>query len=292
MTMFGRKIACSVLALMIWPGQVIAATEKDDYPYLDFGAISSKPSALKSNSSSGRKAKKKNEQEELPTWQQAFKELVVTPEEQSAEIVATPATVVTKIEAVKSPLAPPAFVFDFALEPYQPAGRMKISGFQAYELDTLGMRPMPSLTFRWLPVPIESENVFSSFGIFVSGAFDQHAVDLTSPTGESFRNTSLSTLKWQSGLVGTLKPGADSPWGTRVEAGLGELKIIQSSAASIANHSASEAYASFAIYGERRIWSQLSAFIGYDHRIPMGSGATEIELSRSNFKFGLSGGFN
>lgn len=291
MTMFGRKIAISLVAFMIGTGQAVAE-EKDDYPYLDFGALSSKGSASKAKSTSGKKTKKKNEKEELPTWQQAFKELAVTPEDQSAEVVETPATVSTSVEPVKSPIAPSSYFFDLALEPYHPAGLMKISGFQPYDLNALEMRPMPSLTFRWIPFNFESNVAFASIGIFASGAYVQHPIELTSPTGESFRNTSLSTLKWQSGVVGAFKRHVDSPWGARVEVGLGELKLIQSSSSSIANHSASETFASLGIYGERRIWSRFSAFLGYDHRIPMGPGATEIELSRSNFKFGISGGFN
>ena len=291
MTMLRHKIALSVIAFSISIGQAVAA-EKDEYPYLDFGAFSSKGQTSKNNSKTGRKAKKKKEKEDLPTWQQAFKELAIAPEEQSAEVVETPATVRTSVEPVKSPIASASYIFDFAIEPYQPAGLMKIAGFQPYDLSSLDMRPMPSLAFRWLPLRLENEAVFFSYGLYASGAYVQHPLDLVTPTGESFRNTVLSTLKWQSGAVGVFRRHMDSPWGGRIEIGLGELKLIQSSSSSVANHSASETFASLGIFGERRIWSSITAFLGYDHRIPMGPGATEIELSRSNFKFGISGGFN
>ena len=287
------RIVFVLAALLVMPGAGFASEEKDDYPYLDFGALSSKaPSPKGEAKSTGKASGKKGVKEELPTWQQAFKELAIAPEDQSEEIKATPATVITNVEAVKSPVPPPSFAIDFALEPYRPSGRLKLAGYVPYELDSLGTRPMPSLAFRWVPFNVETENWFASFGLSVAGAFTQYAVDLRSPTGERLRDTRLSALRWQGGLVGTLRASADSPWGVRAEGGVGELNLVQSSAVSIANHSAKVTFASLGIYGERRIWSRLSAFAGLDYRIPVGSTPTEIEVSSSNFKLGISGDFN
>lgn len=261
------------------------SAQKDDYPYLDYGAISRASSSDSETPSRAKKKKsKKEEKAELPTWQQAFKELSVPTKERSANLSVTPATVSTKVEAVESPIRWPSYQVDFALEAYRPAGQMKLPGFDAYELDALGIRPMPSLAMRWLPLQ-------SKFGVYASGAYTQQAVSLIGPTGEAFRAATLSTLMWQAGGVWA-HPFADSGWGARFEPGVGEIRVIQSSGTSFANHAASETFLSFAVYGERRIWNWVSGFIGYDHRIPVGAGADEIELSRANFRIGLSGGFH
>ena len=262
-----------------------AAEKVDNYPYL----------GLDSGSSSGVKKKKSSAKKKapapLPTWQQAFKELTLDATEQSQDVRATPATVQTRVEEVNSPIGRAAYELDFSLESYRPAGRMKLSGFEAYRLESLGARPLPALSFRWLPLKPDWPRP-TSIGVFTSAGYVQHPVSLIAPTGDPIDGTVLSTLKLQAGAVLAVQPSPDSPWSARLETGLGELRIVQSSNSSFANHAASETFASIAIYGERRIWSRVAAFVGYDHRMPLASGADEIDLESSNFKIGLSGGFH
>lgn len=243
--------------------------------------------AVKSKSKK-KVVKKKSSAPEEPTLNKALEELKVEPQEKTAMPFAPSGILRADAEPVMSPVTRTAFELGLGLQPYQPAGVMKLPGYEAYRLEDVGTRPMISVEARWRPYRFDRV----SGGLFAAIGYAQHPIEIRSPTGELLPNTVLQTYKSQLGLSGLWQSTPESPWAARLEVGLGELRVIQSSSSSFANRSAAESFASIGIYGERRIIERLHAFLGYDYHAPIGGGADEIDLQRSNFILGFTGGFN
>jgi hypothetical protein len=277
-----------------------AGKSKDDYPYLNYGIEAWKTVTPKkkgdATTSGGKSARQKNRRPQpkvdhnAPIATQADDELEISKDEQSTQILPSPATVQIHVEPVPNPIQRPKFRVGLFVQPYRPQGTMQVSTLQPYDLGTLSTQPMVILETRWLPVRPEAWHGVS-FGLYGSAGYAQNSVDLKSPIGFAIEKTHLASIKAQVGLTSSWRPFGDSGWSFDLNAGAGSLQSAQSSSSSYADHTTSLLFASLGLGIERNITERWSIAAGYDNRSPIRGADEGAAIPRDNFLLGLMGNF-
>ncbi|MEK7358714.1 MAG: hypothetical protein AAB250_19875 [Bdellovibrionota bacterium] len=221
---------------------------------------------------------------------QAASELKLAPADVSGTVMPTPATVRSRVEAVKSPIAPLAYRLGVSLQPLTPEGTMSVAGSAPYELSVLGSRPMVALEGQWLPLTFE-RIPRARFGAYASLGYAQHTMDLKSPSGAAMENTQVHSTKMQTGLSSSWQLPRDSKWSLNGQLGLGRWNTVQSSTSSYANQSTSLSYSALGANVERSFFEGLSGYAGYEYRSVVRADADGATLPRDNFMVGFLGHF-
>lgn len=308
MKLFDRLALAALIFAVCGPA---FADKKDAEPYMNykFGTGESKKEATygtkkAANAESGdtervtkraskkdKKKKPKKQAEQESAARTAESELALSPEDKTPSIVETPATVRLSVAPVVNPMSWPSFELGVSVQSIQPRGVMRLPGMEAYNLDGLAARPMMALEFRWLPIQLASDHPVS-FGMFSSLGYAEHTLSIVSPAGVRLENTVLRSIKLQIGGAALWKYSLGSPWALRGELGAGQFSVAQSSTSSYANQSATETFASAALFGEYHFWERFAFFTGLDYRTPVRGEPDEIVLQRMNIMAGLTGGFH
>ncbi len=251
----------------------------------------SKASGSQSSRASGTKKRvTKLPEKKGSLVEQAATELVIQPADQSPQVVVTAATVRSQVQAVMNPIRRPSFLVGLSVQPYEPRGRAQLQGVEPADLGHPGVRAMPALELRWLPVRLE-QIPGTTFGLFGSLGYVQHQIAIEAPTGVIIQDARLNTYKTQLGLSGTWHRSDLAKWGIRGELGGGQLAAVQSSSSSYANASNSLNFLSAGAYLDWEVIDRVTLSAGYDHRIPSGTETANLRIPRQNFMLGVSGGF-
>jgi hypothetical protein len=303
---FGSLCIITMLASSL--PTVSQASEQDAQPYMDAtaqakaadraaGGDGTENSPGHSASSRHKKRKKKrirstkNQASDPNLEQKAIGELLVRPEEQSTEVVASPATIRTTLHEVQDPTQQATFKLALTVQPFHPAGHVKLPGLNAYELSDLRTQELFGLDLLWLPLRL-SETSPARVGFYGFAGYGQNSVNLKGPTGVQLADTTLHSIITELGGAASWQPKPESLLGAHVQLGIGRFSSVQSSSSSYGNSSQSEFYATSGIFGDVFVSRNVGLFAGYVYRLPLGAEPAEIVLQRSNLVAGLSGSFH
>jgi hypothetical protein len=290
-----KTVLLFLCLLLLSAPRTFAASEKDNYPYMNISPQASGNSLDQPRASAKKKKKKSKSKKKVAAWESTSKkaqeELQLAPGDMTKNVIATPATVSSSIEAVQNPIKEPSFEISASVESYQPAGRIKLPGFDAYDLNKVSAAPMVAVDFRWMPIKLDLHYPTTA-GPYASLAYAQQEMSLITPSGVRIENSKIQATSGELGLAASARLSDLSKWAAHVQFGLGQFNSVQTSATSYANRSAQESFLSAGIFGDYRILDRVSVFIGYDYRAPLRGEPDEIILQRSNFLAGLTGGFN
>jgi hypothetical protein len=221
---------------------------------------------------------------------QATKELSLPPEDLSTGVLPTPATVRSRVEAVKNPVRPLAYRLGVSLQPFTPKGTMNVGQLAPYDMSQAGTNPMLAVEGQWLPLMISSVPGLQ-VGAFTSIGYAQFNLDLRSPTGASIGDTKLHAIKVQVGGTASYQLPRAPLWSVHGNVGAGRLVDIQSSTTSYANSSSSVNFASLGVAAERSLLPNLSAYAGYDLRLALNRTTEGADVPNHNVLLGLLGNF-
>lgn len=237
-----HSILAYSLAVLLLTGVVLsspafAAGAKDE-GFLNFSFYGT------SNSKAGKKSKKSKMRQraqvdkKAPLALQAAQELTVASEEKSKVVMASPATVSTRVEAVSDPILRPSFRLGLSVQAYRPQGSVEVATGSSYEAGVVGTLPMVGAEARWLPIR-PSVWPGASIGAFLGASFTQAGIDLRSPTGQRLDDTKLNSTKAQGGATIAWRPARANLWSLHGFLGAGRLITSQTSSSAFANSTAS-----------------------------------------------------
>jgi hypothetical protein len=269
------------------------ASAEDAAPYMNFRG-GAKGMAYAPDKQKTTKRKKKNQvrrvNQSLPLSAQAREELDISPEAKTSDVVDTAATV--KAQALIEPAERIESEVEVGLtiQPFRPQGRGHVDGFDSYDLGSLGDQPMLAIEARTLPLALE-EFPYIDIGGSLAIGYAQHAVNLRGTTGMGLERTKLHSISTQLMALARANLFGVSPWSLLVKAGAGRLDSMQTGETVATNESSHLWYAGSGAFLERRLSQRLSAFGGYEYRLPVSKTSADLDLMRHNFLLGVMGGF-
>lgn len=253
-----------------------AASESDDRPRL--------------RSPRGRRTSRRTKKPKLPLPEQATTELLIRQEDRSPNVLATAATVRSRVDEVLSPIKHPTFLIGVSAQMYEARGRALLQGASPVDFGQPGAKPMVALDLRWTPYRIEALPRMN-FGVFGSVGYVSHPVEIVAPTGALIANASLNTFKTQGGVAAEFHDTEDSNWSLRTQLGGGAFTASQSASSSYATATSTQLYGSGGLFYDYLLLKNVAASIGYEYRVPVGTTTANMEIQKHNFSIGLAGGF-
>lgn len=217
----------------------------------------------------------------------AQKELVIKSENQSAQVLSTPATVRPKVEAIASPIQYSAFQVAASLTAYRPSGEGQIVNAQPYSLDSFGYRPLLSLELRWMPTKFESSHL--DLGGYASLGYAFHNVKAQTLTGKDIVDTQLNTILTELGLAARASLSEKNGVSLVPTLGLGRATVVNSSPSAFANYTERVNYARLGVAAEKSMGQSWSMYVGYGYQTALAKETSAYQVQKNNFSLGLVG---
>ena len=234
------------------------------------------------------KAKKSSPAPKIFNWRETANQELTPKENEIAKVSASPATVVTRNDAVASPIIYEGLQFGVSVQTYQPHGQLRVIGVDSYDASALGEKPMTHLQLRWLPLTIASLGQMGA-GFYGSLGYAQHPVTLRGSTGASVGKTVVhSTLATAGAALEWPLPLRNFSFGA--DLGVGRLDQIQASVLQSANVS-ERVWIGTGGGSFRYRYHEVALALGYERRFAISTNVAGLTPQTDNYLLGLLYGF-
>jgi len=195
----------------------------------------------------------------------------------------TPATIVSSVEEVTSPITYSALQLGFSYERLQPMGRGKVTGLPDVQWSRLKPMDFVSLELKWLMYQSER----SYFGTTASLGYGTEKLQINTAMGDQFTSAKLSVARWNIGLVAEQR--FLETWSTSASLGLGQYLMSQSAESTFVSDSLQLGVMTAQISLQKRIAKFLIPFVAYQYRIPTARTSTRLDVDRQGVVLGIMG---
>lgn len=195
----------------------------------------------------------------------------------------TPATIVSSVEQVSSPVTYSALQLGLSYERLQPMGRGQVTSLPDVHWSKLEPMDFISLEIKWLIYQWER----SYFGTFASLGYGSKKLNIETAVGDEFSNAKLTIARWNLGLVAEQR--FLETWSASASMGLGQFIMSQSAESTYPSDSLQLGVATAQLSLQKRIARFLIPFVAYQYRIPTAQTSSRLDVDRQGVVLGIMG---
>lgn len=214
--------------------------------------------------------------------EKAQKELTLQGSE-AAVPLQTPATIVSSVEEVSSPITYSALQLGFSYERLQPMGRGKVSGLPDVHWSKLKPMDFVSLEMKWLIYQWNRTYI----GTSASLGYGTENLQIRTAVGDQFDRAKLSIVRWNLGLVAEQR--FLETWSASASLGLGQFLMTQSAESTFVSDSQQLGVTTAQLSLQKRIARFLIPYVAYQYRIPTARTSSKLDVDRQGVVFGIMG---
>lgn len=195
----------------------------------------------------------------------------------------TPATVVSSVEEVTSPVVYSALQLGLSYEKLQPMGRGEVTGLPDVSWSNLQPVDFVSLEMKWLPYQWDK----FYFGTAASIGYGSRNLRIETATGENLPKAKLSIARWNIGLVA--ERSFLSTWSTSLSVGLGQFIMSQSAQSTYVSDTSQLGVATAQISVQKRFAQYFIPFFAYQQRALTSRSSERLDIDRQGVLVGIMG---
>lgn len=195
----------------------------------------------------------------------------------------TPATIVSSVEEVTSPITYSALQLGLSYERLQPMGRGKVTGLPDVQWGRLKPVDFVSLEMKWL---IYQWNR-TYFGTSASLGYGANDLQIYTAMGDKFDRAKLSIVRWNLGFVAEQR--FLETWSTSASLGVGQFLMSQSAESNFVSDSRQLGVATAQLSLQKRIARFLIPYVAYQYRIPTARTSSRLDVDRQGVVVGIMG---